>query len=192
MATHDRLTGLLNRWQLTEQLAAVMARSRRTGTQVAVLFCDIDDLKPINDRYGHSAGDAVIMATASRLCGSVRSGDLVARLGGDEFVVVLDGVHDVHEATRVAELIRSAMDGPVHHDDLVLTSSLSIGVALVEDDHDADRVIDQADDALYQAKKAGRDRVVVYEQVIDLRDSAPVLGANAVTTAEERRRRSIR
>lgn len=192
MATHDRLTGLLNRWQLTEQLARVMARSRRTGTEVAVLFCDIDDLKPINDRYGHSAGDAVIVATASRLGGSVRSGDLVARLGGDEFVVVLDGVHDVHEATRVAELIRAAMVGPVPYGDLMLASTLSIGVALVQDDHDPDRVIDQADDALYQAKQAGRDQVIVYEQVVDLRDSAPVLGANVITAAEERRRRSIR
>jgi len=192
MATHDGLTGLLNRWQLTDQLAALMARGRRTGMRIAVLFCDIDDLKPINDRYGHSAGDAVITATGSRICGSVRSSDLVARVGGDEFVVVLDGVHDVHEATRVAELIRTAMAGPVQHDDLALTSTLSIGVALVEDDHDPDRVIDQADDALYQAKSGGRDQVIVYEQVIDLRDSAPVLGANAVTAAEGRRRRSIR
>jgi diguanylate cyclase (GGDEF)-like protein/PAS domain S-box-containing protein len=192
MATHDGLTGLSNRWQLTDQLAALMVRSRRTGSRIAVLFCDIDGLKPINDRYGHSAGDAIIMATASRLLALVRSGDLVARIGGDEFVVVLDGVDDVHEATRVAEFIRKAMDGPVQHDDVTLTSTLSIGVAMVEDDHDPDRVIDQADDALYQAKRAGRDQVVVSEQVIDLRDSAPVLGANAVTAAEERRRRSIR
>ena len=106
LAFHDALTGLANRVSFDERLAAAMASADRHGDCLGVIYLDIDDFKSINDKYGHSAGDAVLVAMARRLEGAVRSEDVVARLGGDEFVVILPRLDGAADLERVAAKLR--------------------------------------------------------------------------------------
>ncbi len=161
-ASHDSLTGLLNRSELTDRLAERLAAADGSGGRPAVLFCDVDRLKTVNDELGHAAGDALLRATAQRLTSSVRATDLVARMGGDEFVVLLDDVRDEQEAVTVAESIRRAVAGPVPFDGGALETTMSIGVLLAGEGSDVDAVLRDADAALYAAKESGRDRVAVF------------------------------
>jgi diguanylate cyclase (GGDEF)-like protein len=159
-AQHDPLTGLSNRAVLGERLARLRPT---TDTPVAVLYLDLDGFKEVNDRYGHEAGDAVLVAIAQRLSAVVRAGDLVARLGGDEFVLLCPGVGEA-EAVQLAERILAdaalAVEFRGHH----LTVGASIGIAATAGDVDADRggtVLRSADAAMYQAKRLGRGRWVL-------------------------------
>jgi diguanylate cyclase (GGDEF)-like protein/PAS domain S-box-containing protein len=161
-ATHDSLTGLFNRRELTMRLRERLAAAAVSGRRPAVLYCDVDRLKVINDDLGHAAGDALLQAAGRRLAGSVRTTDLVARVGGDEFVVVLDDVAGVAEAVQIAEDIRRSVSSAVPFDGGVLQSTMSIGVLLAESDADVDSVLRDADAALYAAKGSGRDRVAVF------------------------------
>ncbi|MFN8168616.1 MAG: PAS domain S-box protein [Candidatus Nanopelagicales bacterium] len=160
-ASHDPLTGLLNRSELTERLEERLARSGETDTPLAVLFCDVDRLKSTNDGLGHAAGDALLRAVASRLSASVRGSDLVARVGGDEFVVLLDDVAGADEAEAIAEQVRRTVSRPVAFDGRSLEPTLSIGVLVARTGDDVDVVLRRADEALYAAKAAGRDQVAV-------------------------------
>jgi diguanylate cyclase (GGDEF)-like protein/PAS domain S-box-containing protein len=132
-AEHDWLTGLVNRARFESRLDEMLTGGvgpARLGTsrQVAVLFIDLDGFKPINDRYGHAAGDAVLVAVAERLKDSTRGSDLVARLGGDEFAILLE-VRDHDEVTRVANRILASLDDPITHEADALKVGASIGVA---------------------------------------------------------------
>jgi diguanylate cyclase (GGDEF)-like protein/PAS domain S-box-containing protein len=131
-AEHDWLTGLVNRARFESRLHEVLAPGAggRLGSsrQVAVLFIDLDGFKPINDRFGHAAGDAVLVAVAGRLKDSTRGSDLVARLGGDEFAVLLE-VRDHGEVTRVAERILASLERSIVHDGQDMKVGASIGVA---------------------------------------------------------------
>jgi diguanylate cyclase (GGDEF)-like protein/PAS domain S-box-containing protein len=152
-ATHDDLTGLATRPVLRDRLALALARSRRTGGAVAVLFLDIDDLKAVNDSYGHHAGDAVLVEVARRLQDAVRAIDTVARVGGDEFVVVFDGVQDDREAealrSRVEAVLGShAIDASGNRVDV----SVSSGLALASGDADGEALLRKADASMYAAK----------------------------------------
>ena len=158
-ARFDALTGLVNRQEVFEQLEAC---GQRTGQEIAVLFCDIDHLKTINDTFGHTAGDEVIRVVAERARGAIRSDDLAGRIGGDEFVVLLRGVHGLEEATRLAEKIRSTISDPVLLAEGPVMPSVSIGVTLAPPGEDVAALIARADQAMYEAKRAGRDRVVVF------------------------------
>jgi diguanylate cyclase (GGDEF)-like protein/PAS domain S-box-containing protein len=158
----DDLTGLVNRPSLLEKMERLLSESRRTGDQHAVLYCDVDHFKEINDTYGHAIGDEVLRTIATRIRSSVRENDVVARLGGDEFVVVLLGIHGAADAEAVARKIRSAMSEALVVDGIDLARSFSIGVALVRPDSTPDRVLRDADAALYEAKEAGRDRMVIH------------------------------
>lgn len=160
-ASHDPLTGLLNRSELTERLEERLGRSAVTGHPLAVLFCDVDRLKATNDQLGHAAGDALLRAVASRLAASVRGSDLVARVGGDEFVVLLDDVAGSDEAAAIAEGVRRTVSRPVVFDGRALDPTVSIGVLVAQTGDDVDEVLRRADAALYQAKSAGRDRISV-------------------------------
>ena len=161
----DDLTGLVNRPSLLERMDRIIAGGRRSTDQHAVLFCDVDNFKEINDTYGHAVGDEVLRAVAARIRRSVREHDVVARLGGDEFVVVLDGIRDAFDAEAVAEKIRRAISDPLIVDGLDVSRSFSIGVAMVRPDSTPERVLRDADAALYEAKESGRDRTVIHRGV---------------------------
>jgi diguanylate cyclase (GGDEF)-like protein/PAS domain S-box-containing protein len=159
-ATYDDLTGLLRREEVIRHLANLGRRVRRTGDECALVFCDIDDFKTVNDRLGHAAGDQLLRSFATRIRSAVRVGDTVARMGGDEFLVVLDGVHDLSEASAIAEKIRRAVvDAPAANDGTP-TATLSLGVTLSSPGEPVDAMIARADHAMYDAKQAGRDQVV--------------------------------
>jgi diguanylate cyclase (GGDEF)-like protein/PAS domain S-box-containing protein len=161
-ASHDALTGLLNRSELTLRLGERLTAAAGSGGRPAVLFCDVDRLKSVNDELGHAAGDALLRAAGQRLVSAVRGSDLVARMGGDEFVVLLDDVRDEAEAVRIAESIRQAVASPVPFDGGSIVPTLSVGVLLAENGADVDSVLRDADAALYTAKESGRDRLAVF------------------------------
>lgn len=162
-ASHDPLTGLPNRSLLHERLTQEIARATRTGAGFALLALDLDRFKPINDEFGHEAGDAVLRAIAERLRSAVRAQDTVARLGGDEFVVIQTTASDVPaSAIRLANrLIRTASD-PIDFNGLPMSVGLSVGVAIAPAAGiDADDLLRAADQALYKAKEAGRNQYCI-------------------------------
>ena len=161
-AHHDDLTGLPNRARLRERLAKGFSRSPRTGQAIALLYCDLDDFKPINDEFGHAAGDEVLREIGGRIASSVRTQDIVARLGGDEFVAVLEGVHSAADAIAVADKVRAAVSEPITVDRRPVTTTLSVGVAIAAVGDDPEQTLAAADAALYTAKSQGGDRTVLY------------------------------
>jgi diguanylate cyclase (GGDEF)-like protein len=132
-----------------------------TADTVGVLFCDIDNLKPINDRYGHLVGDAVISAVASRLERAVRRQDEVARYGGDEFFIVLDSCSSVAELALVARNVQSAASHPVETSSGSIEVSISVGAVLAEATAETDAALRRADEALYRAKRSGGNSINV-------------------------------
>jgi diguanylate cyclase (GGDEF)-like protein len=159
-ATHDRLTGLLNRAAVLDFLAHDVARRRDAGETVAVLFVDLDGLKPLNDHYGHTVGDAAIETTAHALLEATGPCDVVGRLGGDEFLVVLCATHS-HGGAATAERIRNTVaQHSVETGQMAVALQCSVGIALAECDADTDPVelVRTADEAMYEGKKAARAR----------------------------------
>ncbi|HTJ35085.1 MAG TPA: diguanylate cyclase [Dactylosporangium sp.] len=159
-ASRDALTGLANRDALAAPLAAAIRRAHAGQGDSALLFCDLDDFKVVNDTLGHDAGDAVLVAVAQRLTSLVRPGDTVARLGGDEFVVLTENVRDPARAALV-ERVERAVRAPIVHDGHVLCVRVSVGVAVIDDTvADAGAVLRIADKAMYQVKGHRRDQRV--------------------------------
>ncbi|RFA26780.1 hypothetical protein CAI21_15955 [Alkalilimnicola ehrlichii] len=155
----DKLTGLLNRVLLDEFAGPLLATARRNGGRIAVLFVDMDRFKPINDTYGHDAGDAVLKEVAQRLSDSVRRGDLVGRIGGDEFVVVLSQVQTDEDIAKVAQHCVDNLALPYRFGAHELYTSSSVGISVYpRDGQDIDALITCADRAMYIAKKSGRNR----------------------------------
>jgi diguanylate cyclase (GGDEF)-like protein len=149
LASHDTLTGAVNRAEFHRQLQAALLG----GGPVAVLFCDLDRFKPVNDSYGHATGDAVLVVVADRFRASLGATDVLARLGGDEFTVLVDG--DEAEARRRAEVLVAAIDEPIDVGETTVTLGLSVGIAVATSEVTADELLLQADVALYEAKRAG-------------------------------------
>lgn len=163
MADHDQLTGLLNRRRFDEQLKRELARAGRYASHSAVLSIDIDNFKGTNDSAGHAAGDAVLVQVASVLSSRFRSTDVVARLGGDEFAVLLSAVGADEARAAAEDLLSEIRNSPASYGGRPFRISASIGVVAFEsDDATAGEVLVNADLAMYAAKTAGRDRVVVY------------------------------
>ncbi len=164
-ATHDPLTMLGNRRGLSESLEQVLSHTPRTGTLIGILALDLDGLKPVNDRYGHAAGDEVLVTVGQRLRATVRKDDPIARMGGDEFVVLLVAVHTQEQVVEIAEKIRDALgrEIPLGEGEPVRITA-SIGAVLAEPGDEPSLLLRQADAALYEAKQAGRDQVVVKER----------------------------
>lgn len=157
LARHDSLTGLPNRRYFEEKLDEAMARARRSGRAMALLYLDLDRFKHINDTRGHGVGDDLLKGFAQRLVASVRTTDAVCRLAGDEFTVILEGLHHEDEATLVAGKIERAMEEPMQVQDGVVQTSTSIGVAVFSGGAGTGAaLLDKADQALYAAKRAGR------------------------------------
>ncbi|MGK2948947.1 MAG: GGDEF domain-containing protein [Acidimicrobiales bacterium] len=160
-ATHDGLTGLLNRSAALEIIERDLARAHRDGLTVMALFIDLDGLKPINDTYGHATGDDALRLTAEALVATTRGADVVARIGGDEFLVAGMATDDTSEVEALAHRIRAALaDQVLVSPDGPLPLRCSIGLALSREEHaTAEALIHEADVALYTAKRQGRDRV---------------------------------
>lgn len=159
LASHDSLTSLPNRRVFLDRIELALARSRRSGMPVALLFVDLDHFKEINDRLGHAAGDEVLKAVASRLRGAVRAADTVARMGGDEFLVLLDGLTDDAAVGQIAQKLIDALAPPVAYGDVQLPIEASIGISRSPQDGDSvGELIAAADQAMYRAKAAGRGR----------------------------------
>ncbi|HYF38521.1 MAG TPA: diguanylate cyclase [Gemmatimonadales bacterium] len=157
LSTSDALTGLYNRRYLTQRLSEELVRSYRHKSSFSVLMADVDEFKKYNDDFGHPAGDEVLKKVAGILLGSTRSVDCTARYGGEEFAVLLTGT-DVEVASEVAERIRARVEA---HEFAGRKMTLSIGIAeFPSDGQTADEVISSADEALYAAKRSGRNRVV--------------------------------
>jgi diguanylate cyclase (GGDEF)-like protein len=159
-AKYDDLTGALKRDGALEHLEAMSGRGEEQGKDAAVVFVDLDDFKTVNDQHGHAAGDAVLCAIADRIRSAVPTDNLIARMGGDEFLVILNGLRNLDEAARIANRICSKAREPIEVPGGSARVTLSIGVTLRCGNEDPDRLIARADHAMYQAKNAGRDRVV--------------------------------
>jgi diguanylate cyclase (GGDEF)-like protein/PAS domain S-box-containing protein len=164
-ATHDALTGLPNRRMLDSRLYDVVARACRTDHPLAVVFIDLDGFKPINDTYGHAAGDAVLASVAKRLNAVVRNRDTVGRLGGDEFLVILEEAGSRQDIARAVDRIGTALAEPIRVDGGVVTVLPSIGVCVStcpgRDPMPAERLLSLADQAMYTAKREKRGTVFV-------------------------------
>lgn len=159
MAFHDPLTELPNRLLLADRLQQAINNSQRDNTLLAVCYLDLDNFKPVNDQYGHAAGDQLLVNVANRWRSSIRGGDTVARLGGDEFVVLLTSMNTVTECETAVSRLLEAIALPFTHGDTTISISVSIGVALFpRDGSTADDLLRHADAMLYQAKDAGRNR----------------------------------
>ena len=157
----DVLTGQLNRRAFDEELARRTAEAKRTGNPLGMLLVDIDRFKAINDSYGHAAGDKVLKGVANVLTNSLRDMDLVARYGGEEFAIILPNTNLLN-ACRAAERARTAVSSSVfRYDEHELAVTISAGVTVVNDGGEGH--IKHADDALYAAKQAGRNRVFAYK-----------------------------
>ncbi|PTB90077.1 hypothetical protein C9928_01455 [Pseudidiomarina aestuarii] len=167
-AHHDALTGLPNRSMFTERLQQTLKHKRRFPQHnFAVLFVDLDRFKDINDTLGHSAGDEFLLEASRRIGECVRDNDTVARLGGDEFVILLDMINHVEDAKEVAGRIIEKMQRPFVFGESEHYSGASVGIAECRARNDsAERLLRDADAAMYQAKSMGRGRFVVFDESI--------------------------
>lgn len=157
LAHHDALTGIANRLSFREGINLAVSHAIPTRQPLLLMMIDVDHFKQINDTHGHAAGDIALREVAARLKASIRKTDLLARLGGDEFVILCRDVDDVAIAEGLAQKITEAMREPVAIGDHALKVTLSIGAALCHEVGNAEALLQRADDALYQAKAAGRD-----------------------------------
>jgi diguanylate cyclase (GGDEF)-like protein/PAS domain S-box-containing protein len=161
-ALHDDLTGLPNRSLFTDRLDQALRRRQRTGTDVAVLFVDLDRFKLVNDTLGHEAGDDVLVEVSQRLRAAVREGDTVARLSGDEFTILCDDLDGAEAAVAVARRVMDFLGAPMTSHNVFVRAS--IGIAVAGDEHDtAGAVLRDADVALYRSKERGRNRFELFD-----------------------------
>lgn len=165
LATHDSLTGLPNRMLLVDRLSHAIARAEREEEMVALLFVDLDGFKQINDSFGHAAGDELLRAVAKRIAGCVRGADTVGRLGGDEFAVILEALRHADGAASIAGHIIDRLREPFRLANSVVSISASIGITICPfDTKDVDRLLIDADRAMYAAKAAGKNRFEFYSR----------------------------
>ena len=165
-AYHDPLTGLANRLLLMDRIEMALARARRQGNMVAVIFSDLDGFKKINDTLGHAAGDSLLIQVAQRLGQTLRGEDTVARVGGDEFVMVLPGINHANYAAIAARRVIKRFSEPFDLDGREVTVRTSLGISLFPGDgDDPEGLLRSADKAMYQAKAGGGDRYVFWKDL---------------------------
>lgn len=157
LARHDTLTSLPNRRMFFDVLKQAISRAERAGTQLAVMFVDLDHFKEVNDRHGHAVGDRVLQATAARLQHCVRSVDTLARLGGDEFIILVEALDTREPVTMIVQKLVAQFEAPINADVCTIKLSVSIGISILPDDGTtAEELVAHADEAMYAAKLAGR------------------------------------
>ena len=169
IAHYDALTGLPNRVLLADRMHQAMVQAERRQQQLAVAYIDLDGFKAVNDKYGHDAGDQLLMAVANNMKHSLREGDTLARLGGDEFVAILLDLSDTVSATTVLDRLLHSVHQPTTIGNFTVELSASIGVTFYpqESEIDADQLLRQADQAMYQAKLTGRNRYAFFDREHD-------------------------
>lgn len=160
LAYHDALTGLPNRWLMQDRLHTAVASARREGTNVFVLFIDLDDFKRVNDTLGHALGDVLLAEVGQRLHATARSSDTVARMGGDEFVVILSHIETEEQLEAAVEKVHAIFKMPFQLDGASYHITASVGVAGFPDDAlGEEELLKDADAAMYEAKQRGRNAV---------------------------------
>lgn len=164
LARFDTLTGMVNRSEVLARLRSALRRRRTPGSELGVLFCDIDNFKGINDAWGHATGDFVLSLVTQRIRECLRDSDTIGRLGGDEILVLIPGLHNLDEVKMVAEKIRVNVDQPVYRSGKCFGVTLSIGATLAVAGESAATLIARVDTAMYQAKQEGRNRVTCVEE----------------------------
>ncbi|MEW8028567.1 MAG: diguanylate cyclase [Candidatus Thiodiazotropha sp.] len=167
-ATTDVLTGLSNRANFIEFLKRSILSCERNNQKLAVLFIDLDDFKLINDRFGHTVGDKVLKLAAGCFKSSIRKNDFIARVGGDEFIVLLNVINTIEEPTVVSNKILQNLSQNAHITDMPQTLNCSIGIAIYPDDGtDEDDLINNADFAMYHAKKQGKNNSQCFSELMN-------------------------
>jgi diguanylate cyclase (GGDEF)-like protein/PAS domain S-box-containing protein len=169
IAHYDALTNLPNRVLLADRMKQAMTQAQRREQRIAVAYLDLDGFKDINDQYGHQIGDQLLVSIANSMKQALREGDTLARLGGDEFVAVLLDLHDASDSASMLKRILAAAAIPMQLGELRLQVSASMGVTYFpqKQDLDADQLLRQADQAMYQAKLAGKNRCQVFDAAHD-------------------------
>ncbi len=165
LAHYDTLTGLPNRVLLADRMHQATVQARRREQKLMVAYLDLDGFKAVNDQHGHALGDQLLNALATRFKATLREGDTIARLGGDEFVAVFVDLQEVAASLPLIERLLAVASGPVEIDGALLQVSASIGVSVYPqaDDVDADQLLRQADQAMYHAKVAGKNRYHLFD-----------------------------
>jgi diguanylate cyclase (GGDEF)-like protein/PAS domain S-box-containing protein len=166
IAYHDNLTGLPNRLLVDDRLQQALAHAKRANQALAICYLDLDGFKPVNDSYGHAAGDKLLLEVTKRMQAAVRANDTVGRLGGDEFVLLLTGLDNADDYLLVLQRVLAAINSPILLENMAeVTVGASIGVALYPaDSSEADTLLRHADQAMYHAKKSGRNRICLYSK----------------------------
>jgi len=168
IAHFDALTGLPNRLLLSDRLYQGMVRANRRSSLMAVVYLDLDGFKAVNDKYGHDAGDDLLRTVATRMLEAVREGDTVARIGGDEFVIILQDFNDIDQLTPILARLMDACSQAftIANDPVRVSASLGVRIYNPADTSDSqpteDRLLREADQAMYQAKTSGRRRACLF------------------------------
>lgn len=158
LALHDALTGLPNRASFEQRIESALARCRRSGKPLALILVDLDNFKPVNDTLGHEVGDRLLVAFAVGLRGALRESDLLARLGGDEFTIVAEDLKGAEDAVAIAAKTLASLSDPLDVGGRTIRVSASIGIAVYREGDTPQTLMRRADQALYEAKGAGRAR----------------------------------
>jgi diguanylate cyclase (GGDEF)-like protein/PAS domain S-box-containing protein len=168
IAHYDLLTNLPNRVLLADRISQAMVQCQRRKQSLAVAYLDLDGFKAVNDNHGHGVGDALLVSVSQRMKAALREGDTLARIGGDEFIAVMIDLEKIEDSEPVLERLLKAAAKPVTVGEAVLQVSASIGVTLYpQDDVDADQLTRQADQAMYVAKQAGKNRYHLFDTALD-------------------------
>jgi diguanylate cyclase (GGDEF)-like protein len=185
-AFHDSLTKLPNRALFSDRLQHALDRMTRRQESIAVLFLDLDEFKPVNDNFGHEVGDRLLIEVGRRLQSCLRPEDTIARLGGDEFTVLLEDITDVRYAIRVAERIAEALKDPFELDGHEASVTASIGIAVgTGRESTPDHLVRNSDQAMYEAKRSGKARFVVFHEGMTTDGSVAADSAQAIEHADE-------
>ena len=165
LAHYDALTGLPNRILESDRLRQGMIQTQRRGERLAVVYLDLDGFKAVNDNYGHTIGDQLLIDLSARMKHALREGDTLARLGGDEFVAILVDLNDTSDAEPIIHRLLEAASQPVKIGNLMVQVSASIGVTFYpqENEVDGDQLIRQADQSMYIAKQSGKNRYHIFD-----------------------------
>ncbi len=166
MAYKDSLTKLPNRLFLLNQIPRYITAAKRNNYKLAIAYLDLDGFKEINDTYGHQTGDQLLINISARMQKAIRGDDILARIGGDEFVVLLNSQSNQAETTRIVQRILETVSSPMMIDTVRISVSISIGVTYYSQANEltAKALISQADRAMYEAKKRGKNRIVFYDE----------------------------